>query len=235
MCPLPYDTSNMSNQAAFICNFLFATRQVPWFAVESPAGSKTRLDGYTYEDSAFIRDFDSLELVLTPEQMKTLYKRIGEVTARLFVAGTPPLSRMYRRHLRHPGNCFELFGIDFQIDKNLNPYVLEVNLSPDLGTFFAKHTPTKEYMLRDLFCLLGVSKNCPAPLRAAAGRGSTASEDLLAETMRGRSRRWRLVYPTAETADLPREPPAGIETRELGDFVKRYPLTNDDKYLGKKS
>ncbi len=30
--------------------------------------------------------------------------------------------------------CFELFGFDFLIDKNLNPYLIEINVNPALYT-----------------------------------------------------------------------------------------------------
>ena len=32
--------------------------------------------------------------------------------------------------IEHRNNCFEIYGFDFMLDKKLNPWLLEVNLSP---------------------------------------------------------------------------------------------------------
>ena len=32
--------------------------------------------------------------------------------------------------IEHKPNCFEMYGFDFMLDRKLNPWLLEVNLSP---------------------------------------------------------------------------------------------------------
>jgi tubulin polyglutamylase TTLL5 len=39
----------------------------------------------------------------------------------------------YEDYVPYRNNCFELFGFDILIDSNLEPWLLEVNLSPSLG------------------------------------------------------------------------------------------------------
>nr|XP_003707060.1 PREDICTED: probable tubulin polyglutamylase TTLL2 isoform X1 [Megachile rotundata] len=53
-------------------------------------------------------------------------------------------------------NCFEFFGFDVLIDKNLKPWLLEVNLSPALSNDCEIDSEVKKPLLHDLFDLLGL-------------------------------------------------------------------------------
>ena len=52
-------------------------------------------------------------------------------------------------------SCFELFGFDVLIDDNLNPWVLEVNLSPSLSVESNLDFGVKTNMIADLFNIVG--------------------------------------------------------------------------------
>ncbi|XP_012239412.1 probable tubulin polyglutamylase TTLL2 isoform X2 [Bombus vosnesenskii] len=53
-------------------------------------------------------------------------------------------------------NCFEFFGFDVLIDRNLKPWLLEVNLSPALSNDCEIDSEVKKPLLHDLFDLLGL-------------------------------------------------------------------------------
>nr|XP_024214205.1 probable tubulin polyglutamylase TTLL2 isoform X2 [Halyomorpha halys] len=53
-------------------------------------------------------------------------------------------------------NCFEFYGFDILLDQDLKPWLLEVNLSPALGTDCDIDPAVKKPMLHDLFDLLGL-------------------------------------------------------------------------------
>ncbi|XP_076662474.1 putative tubulin polyglutamylase TTLL2 [Halictus rubicundus] len=53
-------------------------------------------------------------------------------------------------------NCFEFFGFDVLIDKDLKPWLLEVNLSPALSNDCEIDSEVKKPLLHDLFDLLGL-------------------------------------------------------------------------------
>ena len=62
----------------------------------------------------------------------------------------------YEESCAYRNNCFELFGFDILIDSNLEPWLIEVNLSPSLGCDSALDQRVKGNMLSDLFTLIGV-------------------------------------------------------------------------------
>ena len=53
-------------------------------------------------------------------------------------------------------NCYELFGYDILLDTDLNPWLLEVNLSPSLAFDTPLDLKIKANLLKDMFNLIGV-------------------------------------------------------------------------------
>ena len=56
------------------------------------------------------------------------------------------------------GNCFELFGFDVLLDSNLEPWLLEVNLTPALSCDSPLDQKVKSNCIADLLSLAGVIK-----------------------------------------------------------------------------
>lgn len=55
-------------------------------------------------------------------------------------------------------NFFELVRYDFMFDENLNPYIMEVNMSPNLTPFVKKHqvyTSIYEQLLLNVVKMVG--------------------------------------------------------------------------------
>lgn len=59
-------------------------------------------------------------------------------------------------HLPYRTNCFELLGFDVLIDDTLNPWLLEVNLSPSMNCDAPIDQKIKGEMISDLFTMTGV-------------------------------------------------------------------------------
>ena len=59
-------------------------------------------------------------------------------------------------HLPYRSNCFELLGFDVLIDDTLNPWLLEVNLSPSMNCDAPIDQKIKGEMISDLFTLTGI-------------------------------------------------------------------------------
>lgn len=62
-----------------------------------------------------------------------IFKKIEDICIKTVLAGEPYMFQGMEQYVPHPQNCFELLGFDILIDSNLDPWLLEVNLSPSLG------------------------------------------------------------------------------------------------------
>ena len=62
----------------------------------------------------------------------------------------------FEQHVPYRDNCFELLGFDIMIDNLLEPWLIEVNLSPSLGCDTPLDLRVKGTMISDLFTLIGV-------------------------------------------------------------------------------
>ena len=58
----------------------------------------------------------------------------------------------------HRTNCFELFGYDVMIDRDLKPWLIEINLSPSLATDSPLDLEIKSNLIAETFNLIGIKK-----------------------------------------------------------------------------
>ena len=50
------------------------------------------------------------------------------------IAAQPHICSRYGQRFRRRNACFEVFGFDVLLDRDLTPYLIEGNLSPDLAS-----------------------------------------------------------------------------------------------------
>jgi tubulin polyglutamylase TTLL4 len=100
--------------------------------------------------------------------LKEYYRTVGVNAERIFaqikaiVIKTLVSSEAYICSKMHKyacgfGSCYELYGFDVLLDRNLRAWLLEVNIFPSLSLTSPLDTRTKYMLMTDLFNLIGVS------------------------------------------------------------------------------
>jgi tubulin polyglutamylase TTLL5 len=64
---------------------------------------------------------------------KALWRSIEDIIIKTIIAGEPQMNAACDQYVPSSNNCFELLGFDILIDDMLQPWLIEVNLSPSLG------------------------------------------------------------------------------------------------------
>ena len=96
-----------------------------------------------------------------------LRRRIDSLLAKTLIAAQPHVCSKYAQHFSRRGACFELFGFDVMLDAHMHPWLIEVNVSPDLASTSPLDRQLKGTLATDVLHLVGVRP--PADICAAAG------------------------------------------------------------------
>lgn len=62
-----------------------------------------------------------------------LFGKIEDIIIKTIISAEPILNNAFEMFVPYRNNCFELLGFDVLVDSALNPWLLEVNLSPSLS------------------------------------------------------------------------------------------------------
>ena len=97
-----------------------------------------------------------------------VWSRIEEIIIKTVLSIEPIIRSSCEMYVPYRGNCFELLGFDILIDSSLNPWLLEVNLSPSLNCDAPLDQKVKGELIADLFTMIGVT---PIDLRDHSTQG----------------------------------------------------------------
>jgi hypothetical protein len=131
--------------------------------------------------------------------------KIDDAAAEIMVAAAEPL-----REQPNHRNAFELFGIDVMLDAEYNIHVLEVNVTPALGTPSALDMAIKAPLVSDFFNLALVPKKGELMRKVDAlmlcVEGDQRGKDFIGafefEAAEERLGGFRRVFPTVERVEL---------------------------------
>ncbi|RLU18834.1 hypothetical protein DMN91_009191 [Ooceraea biroi] len=80
---------------------------------------------------------------------------IKDIIIKTMIAGESPITTLTRTNTTSRYTCYELFGIDIILDKNLRPWLLEVNISPSLQSSSPLDVAVKGPLIKDVFNIVG--------------------------------------------------------------------------------
>jgi tubulin polyglutamylase TTLL5 len=85
-----------------------------------------------------------------------LWSRIYDLIIKTVQTVEPKVVEQMRKYSLHRCNCFDLYGFDVLIDAELKPWLMEVNLSPSLGTESPLDLHIKSTLIADALNLVGI-------------------------------------------------------------------------------
>ncbi|KAJ3400168.1 Tubulin polyglutamylase ttll5 [Chytriomyces hyalinus] len=85
-----------------------------------------------------------------------LLSKIKDIIIKTFLAGESIISNAATMFVQHPGNCFELLAFDILIDAGLNPWLMDVVMSPSLSCEHPVDLEVKAPLMADLLTMLGM-------------------------------------------------------------------------------
>lgn len=86
----------------------------------------------------------------------SIFRKIDEIIYKTIISVEPVLTQAFNQYVPDRHNCFQLFGFDVLIDNKLNPWLLEVNLSPSLACDSPLDQKIKSKLISNMFNLVGV-------------------------------------------------------------------------------
>lgn len=87
---------------------------------------------------------------------KAIWRQIEDIIIKTILSAEPHINSAFDQYVPSSNNCFELLGFDILIDEVLQPWLIEVNLSPSLGCDAPLDQKIKGNLMADLFTLVGV-------------------------------------------------------------------------------
>ena len=130
-----------------------------------------------------------------------LFERIDDLIALTMIGARESMRSATARFGADPRGCYELIGLDCLVDEDLNPWLLECNLSPSLGVCAAPadggvvEEQVKHQLVTDMVALVGLNDSNRQRVGADGSPDELAAE-ADAESLRAGG--FRRVYPTPE-------------------------------------
>ncbi len=85
-----------------------------------------------------------------------IWRKTEDIIIKTILSIDPILNNAFEMYVPFRSNCFELLGFDIIIDDNLDPWLLETNLSPSLGCDSPLDQRIKGELIANIFNLIGV-------------------------------------------------------------------------------
>ncbi|CAG9861928.1 unnamed protein product [Phyllotreta striolata] len=145
-----YDSSHKQlwNPCMHLCNYSINKYHSDYVKSDDPSAENV---GHKWTLSALLRHLKS-----EGKDTALLMSQIEDLIIKACLSCANSVISACKMFVPYNNNCFELFGFDILIDKNLKPWLLEVNLSPSLNCDSPLDVRLKSAMLADLLSLIGL-------------------------------------------------------------------------------
>lgn len=157
-----YSLNNIANRFAHLTNYsvnkkadVFKAAAYsdgdPLLSPDSPQSED--VEGFKWSLKAFKKWLSAKEGETRTEEVFT---KIHDICVKTIIAAEGEITPQLQRAVLYRTNCFELFGMDVILDENLNPQLLEVNVSPSLMGSSPLDKRIKGMMIADVLHTVGL-------------------------------------------------------------------------------
>ena len=141
-----YNTSEICNRFAHLTNYS-VNKLNPNFNSENEDGK-----GHKWTLTALRKYFAENGV-----NFNLIWQKIKDIVIKTIISAESKIVAGLKMHVPYRNNCFELLGFDILVDDMLQPWLLEVNLSPSLNTDSEIDLKVKSHLISDLFNLVGIN------------------------------------------------------------------------------
>jgi len=194
--------NNIDKQFSHLTNYSL-NKNNPNFVIDAESGG-----GYKRSLQSVLKYMED-----SGNDSKKLKKNIDDIIRLTLISIQPHLSSFYHSscHVSDgKSRFFEILGFDILIDKDLKPWLIEVNTMPSLTTgSILDHTIKKNVVLDTLKILNitpGFKRKCKSRFLEFSSAGKAPTEKLFspeAETEISKSTSWRQIYPILNPESSP--------------------------------
>ncbi|KAG7503946.1 tubulin polyglutamylase TTLL4 isoform X1 [Solea senegalensis] len=184
-----------------------------------------------------------------------IWEKIKDIVIKTVIASEPYVTSSLKTNVRSPYSCHELLGFDIMLDKDLKPWILEVNISPSLHSNSELDISIKGQMIKDLLNLAGFRIPQREDVVATCSSSASSSTSSLCGGSKERTSKpelspdekvKRAFYVTQRCADqgflstvmdilTPEDVRILAESEDemnrLGDFERVFPSPTSSRYL----
>lgn len=96
-----------------------------------------------------------------------IFSQIRQIVVKSIISVQISNANGIHAYVDNPKSCYELFGFDILLDKNLKAWLMEVNISPSLKTSCKVDQKVKSNLIVDIFNLVGYTMNDASAYRRA--------------------------------------------------------------------
>ncbi|CAK4484573.1 unnamed protein product [Aphanomyces euteiches] len=145
-CTVKYSTTQLKNRLAHLTNFSVNKKNDSFKAsttMHDTDGSKwswTALMAYLAEQN---------------QDVAALRAKMKAIVVKTIIAAEAHIAPLTQTFVKHRHTCYELFGFDLMVDSALEPWLVEVNVSPSLMGGSPLDKRIKGLLMSDIFHLVG--------------------------------------------------------------------------------
>ena len=85
-----------------------------------------------------------------------IWRKIEDIVIKTIISAEPYMFQATKQYVPYSDNCFELVAFEILIDRKLEPWLINVNLSSSLDCDTVLEQKIKSNLVADLFTLIGV-------------------------------------------------------------------------------